>query len=129
MNPDFVSAPTTATVAEAIARVRASGLGPQQVSIIVVVDENGVLAGAVALSELVRADGADPLIGLMEAGDPAVTTEADLPEIAMLMSDYNLIAMPVLDAERRPVGIIAVDDVLEEVVPEQWRRRAGFARE
>jgi Mg/Co/Ni transporter MgtE len=45
------------------------------------------------------------------------------------MSDYNLIAMPVLDGGGRPVGIIAVDDVLELLVPEQWRRRAGAARD
>jgi CBS domain-containing protein len=37
--------------------------------------------------------------------------------------------MPVLEAGGRPVGIIAVDDVLELLLPEQWRRRAGIARD
>ncbi|HWE09297.1 MAG TPA: CBS domain-containing protein [Solirubrobacteraceae bacterium] len=129
MNPDFVSAPSTASVSQAIAQVRGSELGPQQVSIIVVVDDRGVLAGAVPLSELVRAGEAQALTDLIEAGDPAVTAEADLPEVARLMTDYNLIAMPVLDADGRPVGIIAVDDVLELLLPEQWRRRAGIARD
>jgi len=45
------------------------------------------------------------------------------------MSDYNLIALPVVDVEYRPVGIVAVDDVLELLVPEEWRRRAGVARD
>ena len=45
------------------------------------------------------------------------------------MSDYDMIAMPVVDAESRPVGIVAVDDVLELLVPEEWRRRAGAARD
>jgi Mg/Co/Ni transporter MgtE len=45
------------------------------------------------------------------------------------MTDFNLIAMPVLDAESRPVGIIAVDDVLEQMLPEEWRWRAGAARD
>ncbi|HET8978995.1 MAG TPA: CBS domain-containing protein [Solirubrobacteraceae bacterium] len=129
MNPDFVSVPATATVGEAISRVRASELGPQQVSIIVVVGDHGVLAGAVALSELVRADESRAVADLIETGDPAVTAEADLPEVATLMTDYNLVAMPVLDSEGRPVGIIAVDDILEELLPEQWRRRAGIARD
>ena len=84
MTPDFVSAPITATVGEAIARVRASELGAQPVSTIVVVDDRGLLAGAVALSELVRANESDPLAGLLEAGDPAVSVEADLPEVATL---------------------------------------------
>ena len=129
MNPEFVSVPSGAPVAEAIRRVRGSGLGPQQVSIIVVVDDGGGLAGAVALSELVRADEDQPITDLIEAGDPAVAPEADLPEVAMLMTDYDLIAMPVVDADGRPVGIVAVDDVLEQLVPEGWRRRAGSARE
>ena len=45
------------------------------------------------------------------------------------MSDYNLIAMPVVDGDGKPVGVIAVDDVLELLVPEEWRRRAGVARD
>ena len=59
---------------------------------------------------------------------PTVPVEADLPEVARVMTDYNLIAMPVLDGDGRPVGIIAVDDVLELLLPEEWRRRAGAAR-
>jgi Mg/Co/Ni transporter MgtE len=39
-----------------------------------------------------------------------------------------MIAMPVLDNDGRPAGIIAVDDVLELLLPEEWRRRAGLAR-
>ena len=129
MNPDLVSVPSAATVGEAIARVRASELGPQQVSIIVAVGSDGKLAGAVALSELIRADPSDPLAGLIEAGDPAVSVEADLPEVATLMTDYNLIAIPVVDHQGRPAGIIAVDDILEQLLPESWRRRAGIARD
>ena len=60
---------------------------------------------------------------------PSVALEAEVPEVARLMSDYNLIAMPVVDGEGRPVGIVAVDDVLELLVPEEWRRRAGVARD
>ena len=44
------------------------------------------------------------------------------------MTDFNLTAMPVVDGDGRPVGIIAVDDVLELLLPEEWRRRAGVAR-
>ncbi len=64
-----------------------------------------------------------------ESPIPTVAAEADLPEVARLMTDYNLIAMPVLDGESKPVGIIAVDDVLERLLPEEWRRRAGVARD
>ena len=54
--------------------------------------------------------------------------EADVPEVALVMTDYNLTAIPVVDIDGRAVGIIAVDDVLERLVPEEWRRRTGAAR-
>jgi CBS domain-containing protein/sporulation protein YlmC with PRC-barrel domain len=130
MNPDFVSVPCQATVAEALRRVRATELGPQQVSTLCVVDESGTLFGAVSLADLIRVDPQEKLTELIEedAPTPTVGTEADLPEVARLMTDYNLIALPVLDGDGKPVGMIAVDDVLELLLPEEWRRRAGIAR-
>jgi Mg/Co/Ni transporter MgtE len=94
-----------------------------------VLDAAGKLLGTVSLADLVRADADARASDLADASTPSVAPEADVPEVARLMSDYNLIAMPVLDAESRPVGIIAVDDVLELLVPEEWRRRAGIARD
>jgi CBS domain-containing protein len=129
MNPDFVSVPGDATVGEALARVRASDLTPQQVSIVCVVDADGRLLGAPSLAELVRQDDHRRVGELAGSSTPSVAPEADVPEVARLMSDYNLIAMPVLDGDFHPVGVIAVDDVLELLVPEEWRRRAGVARD
>ncbi len=128
MNPDFVSVRVTGTVKQALARVRASELGDQQVSVVCLTEESGVLAGAVSLVELVRARTDAPLQGLLEAPTPTVPADADLPEVARLMTDFNLIALPVLDGEARPIGVIAVDDVLELLLPEDWRRLAGVAR-
>jgi len=129
MNPDFVSVRADATVGEALARVRASDLGPQQVSVVCVVDEHAKLVGALSLAELVRADPHRQLTTVTDASLPAVATEADLPEVARVMSDYNMTAIPVVDADGKPVGIITVDDVLEHLIPEEWRWRAGAARD
>jgi CBS domain-containing protein/sporulation protein YlmC with PRC-barrel domain len=129
MNPDFISVPADATVDEALARVRASELGPQQVSIVCVVDDQGKLVGTLTLAELVRADPHQRLKLIADSSLPAVATEADLPEVARVMSDYNMTAIPVVDANGKPVGIISVDDVLEELIPEEWRWRAGAARD
>ena len=128
MNPDFVSVPADATVADALTRMRASDVGSQQVSIICVVDQGGKLVGTLSLAELVRAN-ADQRVGdLTDSTMPTVGTEADLPEVAMVMTDYNMIAIPVLDQDGKPVGVIAVDDILEQLLPEEWRWRAGAAR-
>src|SRR5581483_409415 len=110
-------------------RVRSNDLGEQHVAIVCVVDAAGKLVGTVSLAELVRADEEARLSDLADVSTPTVAPEAEVPEVARLMSDFNLIAMPVLDGEGRPIGIIAVDDVLELLVPEAWRRRAGVARD
>ena len=128
MNPDFVAVPITITAADALAIVRASELAPEQLATVCLVDSNGVHAGSMPLADLVRGPAEAPLASLIEAPTPAVPAEADLPEVAQLMSDFNLIAMPVLDADGRPVGLIGVDDVLELLIPDEWRRRAGLAR-
>jgi Mg/Co/Ni transporter MgtE len=127
MNPDFIMVPAETSAAEALARLRASDLGPQQTSIVCVVDDAGKLLGTVPLVELVRSDGSTPVSELIEASTPSLALEAEIPEVARLMSDYNMHAMPVLDAEGRPVGIVTIDDILERLVPEEWRRRAGAA--
>jgi len=129
MNPDFISVPIEATVADALARVRASNFGLQQIAIVCVLDDVGKMVDTLSLAELVRADEAQEVSELIDDFNPSVPLEADVPEVARIMSDYNLTAMPVLDAERRPVGIIAVDDVLELLVPEEWRWRAGAGRD
>jgi CBS domain-containing protein len=128
MNPDFVSVPTDTTVAQAIDRLRTSELGEQQMSVLCVVDTDGKLVGALSLAQLLRARGEDKVGGLTESTLPVVRVEDDLPDFARVMTDYNLIAIPVIDDQGTPVGVIAVDDVLEQLLPEEWRWRAGAAR-
>jgi CBS domain-containing protein/sporulation protein YlmC with PRC-barrel domain len=128
MNPDLISASAGTTVNDALARIRSSELSAQQLSIVCVTDESGALVGTIALPELLRASGEDHLSSLIEAATPAVSADADLPDIARLMTDFNLIAMPVVDVDGTPLGIVSVDDVLEQLLPEEWRRRAGIAR-
>jgi CBS domain-containing protein/sporulation protein YlmC with PRC-barrel domain len=128
MNPDFVAVPKGSSASEAIARVKISELGTQQVSTVCVIDDSGVLVGTVSLPELIRATPEEIVSALIEASTPTVTADADLPAVALLMTDFNLTAMPVIDGDGRPVGLVAVDDVLERLLPEEWRRRAGVAR-
>jgi len=127
MNPDFVTAPAEATVGEALARVRGSDLSPQQVSTVCVVDGQGKLVGTVSLAELIRAN-PDQKVGSIADALPTVSADADVPEVARVMTDYNLVAIPVVDAGGKPEGIISVDDILELLLPEEWRWRAGAAR-
>ena len=128
MNPDFISAPVAATVDEVMSLLRATDLGAQQTSIVCLLEEDRTLAAVATLADLIRATHDQPVRSLAQASTPTVGPEADLPDVAVLMADYNLVAMPVVDSSGEPIGVIAVDDVLEHVIPEEWRRRVGLAR-
>ncbi len=90
---------------------------------------SGQLGGVVTAGQLIRASPEQTLDALAEGSAPSVGAESEIPEVARLMTDYNLIALPVVDADGRPIGVVSVDDILELTLPEQWRRRYGLARE
>ena len=129
MNPDFVSVTERSTVEQAIELVRRSEIPAEQLQTVVVVGADGRLVGCVYVVALVKAGEHESIGGLVDASRPAVTAETDVPEIARLMTDYNLMSLPVVDAEGRPIGLLAVDDVIELTLPEDWRRRFGLARD
>ncbi len=69
---------------------------------------------------------ADPKARLRDIADTdpiRVHPDADLIDIALLMTDYNLLNLPVVDDDDHLLGVITVDDTLESTVPRNWRRR------
>jgi CBS domain-containing protein len=129
MNPDFLSVAGRSTVEQALEIVRRSELPPEGLHTVLVLDDESKLAGPVSLGALIKADAHEALGTLADEHAPTVSPEADVPEIARMMADFNLMSLPVLDAEGRPIGVLAVDDILELLVPEEWRRRYGSARD
>jgi CBS domain-containing protein len=128
MNPDFASMRADATVERARALVRTSELAPTQLLALWVLDDEGHLVGGVYASELLLADADASVTSLIESRVPTISPETELAEVARLMADYNLLAIPVVDDEQKPIGVIAFDDVLEQILPATWRWRAGDAR-
>jgi CBS domain-containing protein/sporulation protein YlmC with PRC-barrel domain len=128
MNPDFASLRGDASVAEALVEVAHSELEPGQLLTLWVIDGEGHLAGVVLASELVRAAPQTTVAELIESPVPTVSPATELPEVARLMADFDLMAIPVIDGDDKPIGVVAVDDVIELLLPEGWRRRAGLAR-
>jgi CBS domain-containing protein len=59
----------------------------------------------------------------MDADPVRVTPDTDVVDVTILMSDYNLMTVPVVSPENQLLGVITVDDVLEVTIPEDWRRR------
>ncbi len=129
MSPDFIDLPEEATVQDALARVRASAIAPGALSTVYVHDAMGALSGAATVVALLRADPQAPLAKVAEEEPESVHTDADLPEVARTMTDYNLATLPVVDEQQHVVGVITVDDVLELTLPAGWRRRFGLVRD
>ena len=124
MGVDFVALPGRSTVAEALAQVRGQrDLQPEALTSVHAVDLDGVLRGVARLVTLVQADPADRVIDVADTDPVRVGADTDITDVAVLMTDYNLITIPVVDDARRLLGVITVDDVLEVAVPEDWRRR------
>jgi Mg/Co/Ni transporter MgtE len=129
MSPDFISLDPADTVAQALAKVRASKLGAGTLTTVFLLDGEGGLQGSVFVVTMLRADGQQTLEEIAEREPVSVPTDADLPEVARMMTDYNLVMLPVLDGDERMVGVVTVDDVLELTLPSGWRRRFGLVRD
>ena len=52
-----------------------------------------------------------------------MTPDTDVVDVTLLMADYNLMTVPVVDTDDQLLGVITVDDILEATIPEDWRRR------
>jgi CBS domain-containing protein len=124
MSVDFIALPGLTSVGDALDRVRESGsLQPEALTSVHAVDGDGVLRGVARLVTLVQADPGASVIDVCDTDPVRVGADTDITDVAVLMTDYNLITIPVVDDRRRLLGVITVDDVLEVVLPGDWRRR------
>ena len=124
MGVDFIALPGMVTVRGALARVRESPmLQPEALTSVHAVNEDGCLRGVARLVTLVQGDQDAALIEVCDTDPVRVGTDTDITEVAVLMTDYNLITIPVVDDANRLLGVITVDDILEIALPPDWRRR------
>ncbi len=126
MSVEFLALGEQDTAGVGVQRVRSSEIAPEALNVIFVCDREGKLMGSLPVVALLRAGAEALAIELAEHEPVSVGTDADLPEVARTMTDYNLTSLPVVDEEHRMVGVVTVDDVLEETLPAGWRRRYGL---
>jgi CBS domain-containing protein len=125
MSPEFVVVSIHATAEEALDRVRRAGCPPDALAWVLTITTRRAYRGAVPLAELVKAQ-PDTAIAALIGHERAVRPDADLEEIARLMADFDLTLVPVVDEREQPLGVVNVDDVLELLIPNHWRRRFGM---
>jgi magnesium transporter len=104
MDPAVVSFRTDATADHVIAGLRT--LRARRIATVYVVDENGVLAGAIPLQDVVLASPASKLADLIVGPPPAVQALAPQDEIVEVLSQHRLTSLPVVDFERRLLGVL-----------------------
>lgn len=120
MTTEFVTVPSNASVKEAIERVKTSARARELVYAIYIIDaRTKVLVRAVSLQELLLVD---PDASVLTVGDrrpPLVGRPMDSAEtVARTISKYNLMALPIVDDQQCVIGIITVDDMIDEMVRE-----------
>jgi sporulation protein YlmC with PRC-barrel domain len=123
MSPDYVWIVRGATADMAIEAVRIDDKAPHQLlSTVFVTEESGKFVGSVALADLVRAEPTKKVED-MELTNCTIGAGADFADVTLMMADYNLTALAVTDMAGNLIGAISVDDLLEALVPEDWRNR------
>jgi len=122
------------TVAEALSRVRLSEVAPGLASQVFVCRQpietpTGRLMGIVHIQRLLREPPATLLGGILDSDITPLSAEATLNEVASYLASYNLLAVPVVDANERLLGAVTIDDVLDHLLPENWRHEESVRRE
>ena len=121
MTTEFVSVPGSQTVEEALVAVRAIARAGRREAMgtVYVVDGRGVLSGVLSLRELLAAPEGARISDIAWSEVVTVQATADREEVAQLTSNYDLVAVPVVDADSRLLGVITVDDVIDVIQEEQ----------
>ncbi len=128
MNTDYVSVPSSATVEEALEAIRHSSVPAESVHAVFVMDEGGQPVGAASIAPLVRARPQELALSVSRTQLAHVHPQWDLHRVSRKMSDFNLTVLPVLDDEHsKMIGVITVDDLLAELLPQGWRREFGMS--
>jgi CBS domain-containing protein/sporulation protein YlmC with PRC-barrel domain len=123
MSPDYVWVVRGATADMAIEAVKVDDKSPHQLlNTVFVTGEDGKFVGSVALADLERADPSKKVEDLALT-NCTIGAGADFADVTLMMADYNLTALAVTDNAGNLIGAISVDDLLEALVPEDWRNR------
>ncbi|MEY3177131.1 MAG: hypothetical protein RLZZ348_319, partial [Actinomycetota bacterium] len=123
-----------ATVAEALARIRLSEVAPGLAAQVFVCRQpletpTGRLLGVVHIQRLLREPPATLLGGILDSDIAPLAPEATLSEVSSYLAIYNLLAVPIVDSNERLLGAVTVDDVLDHLLPENWRHVESLKRE
>jgi Mg/Co/Ni transporter MgtE len=114
------------TVADALAAVRQSEISPALASQVFIARQpletpTGRFIGMVHYQRLLREPPSTLLGSIVDTNTQGVNPDASLHAVSSYLASYNLLSLPVIDANDRLLGAVTVDDVLDHLLPENWR--------
>lgn len=113
MTIEYVSLKADMTVSDAFTRIRRTGEDKETINTCYVTDKDRCLIGVVSVRTLLLADPDDLISEIMETNITYITTLEDKEEVAKQFSRYDYMALPVVDQEKRLVGIVTIDDAMD----------------
>jgi Mg/Co/Ni transporter MgtE len=126
MTPEPVVLTPDATIAEALARIRSPELTPALASMVFVcrppqATPTGRYLGCVHTQRLLREPPFELVAGALDAEMARLSPNASLADVTRFFASYNLVCAPVVDEEDHLLGAVTVDDVLDHLLPDNWR--------
>jgi Mg/Co/Ni transporter MgtE len=128
MTTDPVILPPTATVADALARIRMPELSPSLAAMVIVCrpplePPTGRYLGIAHFQRLLREPPSTLVSGVVDSDLEPLRPESSLEDVSSHLAAYNMVASPVVDEGGHLVGVVTVDDVLDHLLPDDWRER------
>ena len=123
MTTEFVAVPANLTAAQTIDRLRELEPTAETIYYVYVTDSDDRLVGVLSLRDLIVAKPETVISTFMYDEPVAVRTDASQEEVTDVVARYNLLALPIVDAEGRLEGIVTVDDAMDTLLPQPSKRR------
>ena len=118
MTTEFIVLRPDMTAEMAIKRIRRTGVDKETIYTCYVNDENNKLIGITTVKDLLLSEDDTPVKDMMEENVISVHTLDDQEQVAQMFSNYNFLALPVVDNEMRLVGIVTIDDAIDVIQEE-----------
>ena len=132
MSPDFLALDGELSAGDAVKIVQERSEEMEMSFYLYITHEDGQLAGVISLRELLMHPPYRQLKNIMNTNVTAVTTDTNQDEVAHVISQYNILAVPVVDSSYKLVGIVTVDDIIDvirEEASEDFLRMAGAGKD
>lgn len=126
MNPSPIVLSAESSVAEALAMIRRQDYDPAMAAAVYVTHPpfetpTGEYLGLAHFQRMLRFPPHERLSALLDTELPPVHEQTSAAEVSRRLASYNLVSLPVIDDQRRLVGVVTIDDVLDHLLPDDWR--------